>query len=124
MLENLQKGREKLREINMQKRKIKEEEAKKPKVKEIYMVKDPKRATKKYIIQPKKKHIKKREQPEEEEIASSSSEEEAPTDTTDAEDVRVRRKVEKKVKAIKDIDDKIKSLSNNMFRSKYGNLFQ
>jgi hypothetical protein len=41
------------------------------------------------------------------------------------EEVRVRRKVERKIKAVRDIDDKIKSLTstNNVLKNKYGNLF-
>jgi hypothetical protein len=128
MLENLEKGREKLREINMQKRKVREEESKKPKIKEVNMVLDPKKTVKKYIIRPRKKTVKKKEQPHEEEEIESSSESESETDIpsgTDVEEAKVKKRVERKIKAVREIDDKISSLTfnNNMLKSKYGNLF-
>ena len=68
MLENLQKGREKLKILNEEKKRLKEEEAKKPKVREIDMVQDPKKPVKKYIIKPKRKHKKEQPKHEQEEI--------------------------------------------------------
>lgn len=128
MLEALAKGREKLREKQEAVRAQKEAEREKPKVKEINLVKESNKPTKKILIKPKKKYTKKTTQvaPEiTEDSESEEIEEQTESESTDVETKRTRRKVEKKVALLKDIDNKISSLSSqtNIYNTKYGKLF-
>ena len=127
MLEALAKGREKLKEKQELIRAQKEAEKDKPKVKEINLVKEKDKPTKKILIKPKKKYTKKTVQQQDPETTEDEEETEPITESenTDVEVKRTRRKVEKKVALLKDIDNKISTISSqaNIYNTKYGKLF-
>lgn len=131
MYEALAKGREKLREKQEIKRAEKEAEKDKPKVKEINLVKEKDKPTKKILIKPKKKYVKKAERINQHEENTTSEDEETQeepiteSESTDIEIKKTRRKVAKKVELLKDIDSKISTISSqaNIYNTKYGRLF-
>jgi hypothetical protein len=137
MKENLQKGREALKAYQEAKRKEKAEkkeqeinniveEKVQKKMKEISLVKDPTKPTKKYIVAPRKKHVKQATTDDSELSELELSDTDTTTDTTDVETKRIRRKVDKKSAVLKTIDKQLSALpptTQPVRMSKYGNLF-
>jgi len=134
MLETLAKGREVLKANHAAKRAERESKAKEivekeveKKIKEINLVKDETKPTKKYLVKPVKRRGKRIDDTTDDTTTDAISSEDESLDTTTDEDTkRIQRKVTKKAAVLKTIDKQLSKIPTStvpVMKSRYGNLF-